>query len=122
MAVIWITHDLGIIAGLADRVNVMYAGRIIESGPVNKIYEKPQHPYTVGLLGSLPRLDEVEHTRLRSIEGTPPDLMRPQTHCPFAPRCKHVTQQCMNSIPSLELASSEHWAACWNSSSIRAGR
>ena len=118
MAVIWITHDLGIIAGLADRVNVMYAGHIIETGPVNEIYEIPAHPYTVGLLGSLPRLDEQEHVRLRSIEGVPPDLMKVHSRCPFAPRCEYVTQTCLESNPVLEAVNPKHEVACWNRAAV----
>jgi oligopeptide transport system ATP-binding protein len=114
LAVIWITHDLGIIAGLADRVNVMYAGYIIESGQVDEIYEHPLHPYTIGLLGSLPRMDEKEHTRLRSIAGVPPDLMSLPSLCPFAPRCEFVKEQCCQSNPQLSQIKPEHWAACWN--------
>ena len=87
MAIIWITHDLGIIAGLADRVNVMYGGLIIEAAPVKPLYAAPLHPYTQGLLHSLPRMDETEQRRLVSIDGLPPVLMTKPTSCPFAPRC-----------------------------------
>jgi len=88
MAIIWITHDLGIVAGLAQRVIVMYGGFIIEEAPVRELYANPRHPYTIGLLGSLPRVDEKEHTRLFSIEGQPPVLYDRPEACPFAPRCK----------------------------------
>ncbi len=90
MAIIWITHDLGVIAGLADRVNVMYGGYIVEEAPVKELYEHPQHPYTLGLLGSLPRLDLGDQAqRLVSIEGVPPVLYEMPTFCPFAPRCPY---------------------------------
>ena len=85
MAIIWITHDLGIIAGLADRVGVMYAGYIIEEAPVKELYANPQHPYTIGLLGSLPRMDANQRQRLVSIEGMPPVLFEKPDYCPFAP-------------------------------------
>src|SRR5512139_481029 len=88
MAMIWITHDLGIIAGLAHRVAVMYAGYKIEEAPVKELYSNPQHPYTLGLLHSLPRLDEGDQRRLVSIEGLPPVLFEKPKYCPFAPRCR----------------------------------
>ncbi|MBL7199093.1 MAG: ABC transporter ATP-binding protein [Anaerolineae bacterium] len=114
MAVIWITHDLGVVAGLVDRVNVMYAGFIIEMGPVKDIYARPRHPYTIGLLGSLPRLDETIHEKLRSIEGLPPDLVSPPPGCPFAPRCDLVLDRCLAENPMLESVGLDHRAACWN--------
>jgi oligopeptide transport system ATP-binding protein len=86
MAVIWITHDLGVVAGLADRMMVMYAGFIVEEAPVKAIYGDPRHPYTLGLLGSLPRLDEIREDKLQSIEGLPPDLIALPEGCPFAAR------------------------------------
>jgi oligopeptide transport system ATP-binding protein len=114
MAVIWITHDLGVVAGLVERVNVMYAGYIVETGPVKEIYSRPRHPYTIGLLGSLPRLDESMRTKLRSIEGLPPDLVAPPPGCPFAPRCDYVSDQCLHENPLLEVVGRDHQAACWN--------
>ncbi len=114
MAIIWITHDLGVVAGLVKRVNVMYAGYIVESGPVKEIYARPRHPYTIGLLGSLPRLDESTRTRLRSIEGLPPDLISPPPGCPFAPRCEYALDRCRQENPTLEPVGLEHSAACWN--------
>jgi oligopeptide transport system ATP-binding protein len=113
MAVIWITHDLGVVAGLVDRVNVMYAGFIVEMGPVQEIYSRPRHPYTIGLLGSLPRLDESTHEKLRSIEGLPPDLISPPVGCPFAPRCDYVGERCLTENPALEPVGRDHSAACW---------
>ncbi len=115
MAIIWITHDLGVIAGLADRVVVMYGGLIIEEAPVKELYANPRHPYTIGLIGSLPRVDETEHNRLESIEGLPPVLYELPKHCPFAPRCKWAVERCWNENPELHPLSSEseHFFACW---------
>ncbi|HEX7541080.1 MAG TPA: ABC transporter ATP-binding protein [Anaerolineales bacterium] len=113
MTIIWITHDLGIIAGLAKRVIVMYAGYIIEEAPVMDLYAHPEHPYTIGLLGSLPRVDEKERHRLYSIEGLPPVLYAKPTACPFAPRCKWAIEHCWKENPVLELVSPDHRAACW---------
>jgi len=113
MTIIWITHDLGIIAGLAQRVIVMYGGFIIEEAPVKELYVHPEHPYTIGLLGSLPRVDEKERHRLYSIEGLPPVLYAIPQACPFAPRCKWVIEHCWKENPRLEPISPEHRAACW---------
>ncbi len=113
MAIIWITHDLGIIAGLADRVEVMYAGYIIEEAPVDTLYANPQHPYTLGLLGSLPRLDSQKHRRLISIDGMPPALREVPHFCPFAPRCRFAIEHCQHENPPLMLVEKDHWVACW---------
>jgi oligopeptide transport system ATP-binding protein len=113
MAIIWITHDLGVVAGLAVRVLVMYGGLIIEEAPVNKLYSNPEHPYTIGLLGSMPRLDEKEHTKLYSIEGMPPVLYQKPTACPFAPRCNWAMERCWKENPVLEAVEPEHRVACW---------
>jgi oligopeptide/dipeptide ABC transporter ATP-binding protein len=115
MAIIWITHDLGVIAGLADRVIVMYGGLIIEEAPVKELYSNPRHPYTIGLIGSLPRVDETEHKRLDSIEGLPPVLYELPASCPFAPRCKWAVERCWNENPCLRPLTSdaEHHIACW---------
>ncbi len=113
MAIIWITHDLGIIAALADRVMVMYAGLVIEEVPVDDLYENPQHPYTMGLLGSLPRMDESGHRRLTSIDGIPPVLMAPPSACPFAPRCTFAIERCLQQNPHLQPVSPKHNVACW---------
>ena len=110
-AVIWITHDLGVIAGLADRVVVMYGGRIVEEAPVKPLYATPQHPYTQGLLASLPRLDRDDE--LRSIPGTPPNLYNEPTGCSFAPRCPHAFERCVAEIPPLLETGEEHYVACW---------
>jgi oligopeptide transport system ATP-binding protein len=114
MTVIWITHDLGVVAGLVDKVNVMYAGYIVEKGAVKSIYHAPRHPYTIGLLGSLPRLDDASRHRLVSIEGLPPDLVAPPPGCPFAPRCEYVSDRCLEENPLLESVGLDHQAACWN--------
>ena len=113
MAIIWITHDLGVVAGLARRVVVMYGGYIIEEAQVNELYANPTHPYTIGLLGSLPRVDEKEHTKLYSIEGLPPVLYERPKACPFAPRCKWVMERCWKENPALESVAPEHRVACW---------
>ena len=113
MAIIWITHDLGVIAGLAKRVSVMYGGYMIEESPVSDLYVNPQHPYTIGLLGSLPRLDSKKHQRLFSIEGLPPVLYEKPNACPFAPRCKWAMERCWKENPVLETVAPEHRAACW---------
>ena len=113
MAIIWITHDLGIIAGLARRVSVMYGGCIVEEAPVKSLYADPQHPYTIGLLGSLPRLDSKTHQRLFSIEGSPPVLYEKPHTCPFTPRCKWAMEQCWKENPVLEMVGTDHRVACW---------
>jgi oligopeptide transport system ATP-binding protein len=115
MAIIWITHDLGVIAGLADRVLVMYGGYIIEEAPVKELYANPRHPYTIGLIGSLPRVDEKEHTKLASIDGLPPILYEVPQSCPFAPRCKYAVEHCWKENPPLEPVGvdKDHRIACW---------
>jgi oligopeptide transport system ATP-binding protein len=113
MAIIWITHDLGVVAGLADRVIVMYAGLIVEEAPVKELYANPRHPYTVGLLGSLPRLDEAPERRLTSIEGLPPDLIDPPQGCAFCARCKCSIDRCAIEKPRFELVAPGHKIACW---------
>ncbi len=113
MSVIWITHDLGIVAGLAQRVIVMYGGFIIEESEVHDLYANPRHPYTIGLLGSLPRIDFDEKQRLFSIDGLPPMLFQKPSECPFAPRCKWVIERCWSENPVLEDVTPEHRVACW---------
>jgi oligopeptide transport system ATP-binding protein len=120
MAIIWITHDLGVVAGIAERVLVMYGGRPVEIARVDDLYENPRHPYTLGLLGALPRLDVSESKRLVSIRGTPPDLLIPLRHCPFAWRCDHVMDRCWAEIPSLEAVGVGHQVACFYD--LEAGR
>ena len=114
MAVIWITHDLGIVAGLAQRVIVMYAGFIIEEAPVKELYSNPQHPYTLGLLGSLPRMDadSTRRTRLTAIPGAPPLLWQKPVGCPFAPRCTYKVDKCRTNPPLTDI-NSDHQVACW---------
>ena len=113
MAIIWITHDLGVVAGMADRVLVMYAGFIVEEGPVDVIYGNPRHPYTLGLLRSIPRLDLGRQKRLIPIEGLPPDLLDPPNSCPFAPRCPFVIDKCHEENPPLMSIDSVRKSACW---------
>jgi oligopeptide transport system ATP-binding protein len=113
MAIIWITHDLGIIAGMAQRVIVMYGGYFIEEAQVKELYANPQHPYTMGLLGSLPRLDLDQKKRLVSIDGLPPTLMEKPQYCPFAPRCKFAIERCWSENPVLETLAPDHRVACW---------
>jgi oligopeptide transport system ATP-binding protein len=113
MAIIWITHDLGVVAGIADRVSVMYGGFIIEEAKVKELYANPQHPYTISLLGSLPRVDEKGRHKLFTIEGLPPVLYQIPKACPFAPRCKWVIERCWNENPQLKQVFPEHRTACW---------
>jgi oligopeptide transport system ATP-binding protein len=113
MAIIWITHDLGVIAGIAQRVVVMYAGFIVEHAAVKELYANPQHPYTRGLLGSLPRLDENRAGRLTNIKGLPPDMCQAPVGCPFVPRCGYVFDRCRVENPKLASVNNGHTAACW---------
>jgi oligopeptide transport system ATP-binding protein len=113
MAIIWITHDLGVVAGLADRMMVMYAGHAVEEAPVKDVYGDPRHPYTIGLLGSLPRLDEIREDKLASIEGLPPDLIDLPPGCPFEPRCVYAIDRCRAETPHLEPVAPRHRIACW---------
>ena len=119
MAVIWITHDLGVVARLVERVMVMYAGYLIEIAGVMDLYGEAGHPYTMGLLDSLPRLDEGSHVRLVSIPGQPPDQLRLPQGCPFAARCRYHTERCLQENPVLEPVRDNHWVACWEKERIR---
>lgn len=112
MAVLLITHDLGVVAGIADRVNVMYAGRIVESGTVAEIFQGQRHPYTQGLLASVPRMIDGGE-RLRPIRGTPPRLLHMPPGCAFAPRCDHVTERCGSERPTLRAITDSQQVACW---------
>ena len=115
MGMILITHDLGVIARLADRVAVMYAGQIVETGSAEEVYSNPSHPYTQGLLESLPRHDN-EHNaseRLKSIDGQPPNMLDPIDGCPFAPRCKYVFDRCRSENPNLFVQTGQQSVACW---------
>ena len=121
-AVIMITHDLGVVAGIADRVQVMYAGRAVETGSVDDIYYRPRMPYTIGLLGSVPRLDQVEKSALAPVEGNPPSLVNLPAGCPFAARCPMVIDECRVAEPPLAPTDGEgHRAACVRSGEVAAG-
>jgi len=113
MATIWITHDLALLAGLSDRILVMYAGQIVEQAPLTALYKTPQHPYTMGLLQSIPRLDRRQSDRLQAIDGLPPDLINYPCGCPFAPRCPLVRDRCYAENPPLEPIGEDHSVACW---------
>lgn len=113
MAIVWITHDLGVVASIAQRVMVMYGGYIIEEAPIKKLYSDPTHPYTVGLLGSLPSAQRGKRHRLFSIEGMPPVLYRKPQSCPFAPRCRWVQPICREQLPSLDNVDNDHTVRCW---------
>jgi oligopeptide transport system ATP-binding protein len=113
MAIIWITHDLGVVASVAHRVNVMYGGFIIEDSLIDDLYRNPLHPYTIGLLGSLPQIQSEGRKRLYSIDGMPPMLYKKPHSCPFAPRCKWVIEKCRLVNPPLIEIEEGHRAACW---------
>ncbi len=117
MAVVWITHDLGVVAGLVDKVAVMYGGNMVENAPVRDLYAHPQHPYTVGLLNSLPTLEHGER-RLTPIPGSPPDPLRPSGACSFAPRCPLAVDRCRESPPELVTLAPGHSAACYRSHDV----
>jgi oligopeptide/dipeptide ABC transporter ATP-binding protein len=120
VAMLIITHNLGVVARYADRVNVMYAGRIIERGTARELYRNPRHPYTLGLLRSVPRLDEPRRERLAPIEGQPPDLTRLPPGCAFAPRCGFRVERCLSEAPPLEAVDADgHLAACWEAARVR---
>lgn len=113
-ALILITHDLGVVAGMADRVVVMYAGKVVEEAPTEELFAHPRHPYTLGLLSSVPRLDEQRQTELRTIEGAPPDLLQPPPGCPFMPRCFFARNICRTMPPLDPLPGNfMHRKACW---------
>jgi oligopeptide/dipeptide ABC transporter ATP-binding protein len=114
VAMLIITHNLGVVARYADRVNVMYAGKIIERGTAREIYANPRHPYTLGLLRSVPRLDEPRRARLDPIEGQPPDLTRLPPGCAFVPRCAFRVERCVREVPPLRpIGAPGHVSACW---------
>jgi oligopeptide transport system ATP-binding protein len=113
MAVIWITHDLGVVADIADRVNIMYAGYVVEEANVYQVFENPLHPYTLALLKSLPRVDRTSHERLENIQGSPPDCIDLPPGCPFIPRCGFAVKRCEKQNPGLVEISEGHKIACW---------
>ena len=112
MATVLITHDLGVIAGLSDRVVVMYGGRIVEEAPVGKLFENPQHPYTRGLLRSMPRIDDQKGKELYTIDGQPPDLQALPLGCSFEPRCDFAFERCREEIPELRSSDEKRVKAC----------
>jgi peptide/nickel transport system ATP-binding protein len=112
VAVLLISHDLGVVAQVCHRVAVMYAGHIVEVGPSEQVFERAGHPYTVGLLRSTPRLDEVR-ARLLGIDGSPPDLIHPPSGCPFHPRCPLAIDRCVEEMPPLEDHGNGREVACW---------
>ena len=111
-AVIWISHDLGVVAGMCDRVNVMYAGTVVESGPIRDLFHRPSHGYTLGLMGSTPRVDAAAPRRLTPIEGLPPNLIDPISLCPFLPRCRVSVAASQARPPEPRQFGAGHWAAC----------
>ncbi|MBP8654297.1 MAG: ABC transporter ATP-binding protein [Proteocatella sp.] len=113
-SIILITHDLGVVADVCTRIIVMYGGLIMEEGTTEEIFYKPQHPYTLGLMRSIPKMSDKENKeRLIPIDGTPPDLLKPPAGCPFAPRCDHAMKICMTQMPEYTKSSDTHRAACW---------
>ena len=113
MAIIMITHDLGVVASMCDRIAVMYAGRIVEYGTTDDIFYRPHHMYTKGLIRSITRLDTKEHERLVPIEGTPVDLLNPPAGCPFAPRCEACMKICLREMPPVTQFDDVHYTQCW---------
>ncbi len=113
MAIIWITHDMGVIAEICTKVIVMYGGMVMEIGDINEIYYEPKHPYTVGLHNSIPRLDIDQKERLVPIKGSPPDLMSPPSGCPFSPRCKYAMKICLEQPAPMFEVNPTHTSACW---------
>ena len=118
VAMVMITHNLGVVARYADRVNVMYAGRIVERATAAETYANPRHPYTLGLLRSVPRLDEPRRAKLLPIQGQPPDLSRLPPGCAFQPRCQFAVERCLREAPSLAAVGEGHVSACWVSAEL----
>ena len=121
VAMIIITHNLGVVARYADRVNVMYAGRIVESGPAEEIYHNPKHPYTLALLQSVPRMDQPRGSKLKPVEGQPPDLTKLDDGCSFRPRCQFAQAGCAQSRPPLEEVAPNHISACFEKANVGLG-
>src|SRR5919109_5137889 len=121
VAVVIITHNLGVVARYADRLNVMYAGKVIEQGTAREVYARPRHPYTLGLLRSVPRLDEPRRAKLDSIDGQPPDLTQLPPGCAFTPRCVYKIDRCDHEVPPLKsIDSTSHSSACWVAEQLEA--
>ncbi len=112
-AIILITHDLGVVAEIADRIVVMYAGKVVESGTVDEIFYRPRHPYTWGLLQSMPRLDQEKSRELTPVFGTPPELTNPPPGCPFVTRCKYAMKICQQEMPDIACPTLSHRVFCW---------
>jgi oligopeptide transport system ATP-binding protein len=119
MTVIWVTHDLGVVARLTKKIIVMYGGSIMESGPVKAIYSDPHHPYTIGLLASVPGTSFSRSDELHFIPGNPPDMIALPKGCPFAQRCAYMSDQCLLEKPAFTLVGDDHQVACWNLEHIR---
>src|ERR671917_405131 len=113
-ALILITHDLGVVAGMCERVNVMYAGMFMETGAAQQVFARPRHPYTLGLLQSVPRLDMARQTQLRTIEGNPRDMLSAPSACPFQPRCRYEVEASRQEVPQLVEVEPGHRVACFN--------
>ena len=113
MAIIMITHDLGVVASMCERIAVMYAGKIVEYGTTDEIFYEPKHEYTKGLIRSIPRIDTKEHERLIPIEGSPVDLLNPPKGCPFAPRCEKCMKICLREMPPVTKFGRVHYTQCW---------
>src|SRR4029077_2175381 len=113
-ALILITHDLGVVAGMCERVNVMYAGMFMETGSAEQLFATPRHPYTLGLLQSVPRLDAPGGAKLQPIKGAPRDMLQPPSACPFQPRCRYEVEESRRSVPPLKPIESGHFVACFN--------
>ncbi len=113
MSIMFITHDLGVVAEICTRVIVMYGGLIMEEAPIDEIFDDPKHPYTVGLLSSIPNIGEEKARRLNPIPGSPPDMSNPPAGCPFAPRCPHARVLCAESLPPYTMTGPEHRSLCW---------
>jgi oligopeptide/dipeptide ABC transporter ATP-binding protein len=121
-AVVIITHNLGVVARYADRVNVMYAGKVAETASAKELYANPRHPYTLGLLKSVPRLDQARKAKLDPIEGVPPDLVNMPQGCPFYPRCSFRVDRCANEMPPLFKVADNHLSACWEWQNVAKSR
>ncbi|MDH3511812.1 MAG: ABC transporter ATP-binding protein [Gammaproteobacteria bacterium] len=113
MSIIWISHDLGVVAGLVDRVMVMYAGHVVEEAAVDQLYYEPKHPYTIGLLECLPRIDNAGEKKLTAIEGLPPMMIDSPAGCPFRTRCTRAVEKCSRELPVLQAVGPGHRVACW---------